>query len=185
MKTKCLPAILVTGAMSLGTAPAIAESSNAPELNFSCQVVDGVPTTLAQPKGSEATIPVFHWKQEALAPHSYDTPQQLCDRATAKLEDYSAQGYDLSEISFIGAEPNDLPNIPSICASTNGGDCSKVLLTLSSSDRADVVAKDVVDAIIAKDLKQFKQEGFNDRGLQSTSYQVNFWSLFGLKFLGK
>jgi len=182
MKTKYLSAILVTGAFVLGATPVIAESSEAPELNFSCQVVDGVPTTLAQAGSNEITMPVFHWKQEALAPHSYDTPQQLCDRATAKLEDYSAQGYDLSEISFIGAAQSGLP---SICASTRNGDCSKVLLTLSSTEKPDVVAKDIVDAIIAKDLRQFKQEGFNDRGLQSTSYQVNFWSLFGLKFLSK
>lgn len=182
MKTKYLSALLVTSAMTLGSIPAVAESSGVPELNFSCQVVDGVPTTLAQPSGSEVTMPVFHWKQDALAPHSYDTPQQLCDRATDKLEDYSAQGYDLSEISFIGAAQSGLP---SICASTKNGDCSKVLLTLSSTEQPDVVAKDIVDAIIAKDLKQFKQEGFNDRGLQSTSYQVNFWSLFGLKFLSK
>lgn len=180
MKTKYLSAIVVTGAITIGAVPVFAESSSALKLNFSCQVVDGVPTTLAQASGNKVTMPVFHWKQEALAPHSYDTPQQLCDHATAKLEDYSAQGYDLSEISFIGAAQSGLP---SICASTKNGDCSKVLLTLSSTEKPDVVAKDIVDAIIAKNLKQFKQEGFNDRGLQSTSYQVNFWSLLGLKFL--
>ena len=183
MKTKYLSAILVTGAMVFGAAPAISESSEVSELNFFCQEVNGVPTTLAQADGNEVKMPVFHWKQEALAPHSYDTPQQLCDRATAKLEDYSAQGYDLSEVSFIGAAQSGLP---SICASsTRNGDCSKVLLTLSSTEKPDVVAKDIVDSIIAKDLRQFKQEGFNDRGLQSTSYQVNFWSLLGLKLLSK
>lgn len=184
MKTKYLSALLVTGAMALGTTPAIAQSSEEPEqLNFSCQVVNGVPTTLAQSADSEATMPIFHWKQEAVRNYTHDTPKQLCDRATAELESYSAQGYNLSKISFVGTEQLGLP---AICANTAGGsNCNKVLLTLAKNKQADIVAKNIVDSIIDKDLQQYKQEGFNDRGLQSTSYQVDFWSLFGLKFLGK
>ena len=182
MRTKYLSAVLIGGAMALGATPAIAESSGAPELSFSCQVVNGVPTTLAQPVGSEQTMPIFHWKQDAVAGHTRDTPQQLCDRATDKLADYSAQGYDLSKINFVGTVQSSLPTI---CASSGNGECSKLLLTLAPSTDADKVAKDVVDSIIDKNLQQYKQEGYNDRGLQSTSYQVDFWSLFGLKFLSK
>lgn len=187
MKIKCLSAVLITGAIALGSAPAIAETAEAPELSFSCQVIEGVPTTLAQPVGSEATMPIFHWKEEALTGYTPDTPQQLCDRATNKLVDYSAQGYDLSQISFVGTEQS---NLPAICASAGNGECSKLLLTLAPRTDADIVAKNIVDSIIDKNIKESQPkpgpyEQSNDRGLQSTSYQVDFWSLFGLKSLVK
>gem|GEM_PF-4180649 len=45
MKTKCLSALLATGAIALAT-PAVANSPDEPSLNFSCQVTEGVPTTV-------------------------------------------------------------------------------------------------------------------------------------------
>lgn len=184
MKTKCLPAIMLTGAMALGSAPAFAESSDAPGFNFSCQVVGGVPTTLAKAVNSKANQPVFHWKTEALALRSSATPKQLCDGVSDKLEEYSASGYDLSQLSFVGTEQE---GIPVICANTAEGlGCSKVLVTLRASENPANVASDVVDSILDKRL-QSKVSKFNDRGVQSTSYRVDLWSLLGLnlKFLSK
>ena len=184
MKTKYLSALLVTGAIALGTSPAMADSSDAPQLNFSCQVTEGIPTTVAQPVGSEEKLPIFHWNDEALSLKSSSSPQQLCNSVSAKLEDYSAQGYDLSQISFIGTEQAGLPVI---CANTAGGpECSKVLLTLGAAEQPAIVANDVVTAILDPSLQQDK-EVYKDRGVQSTSYQVNFWQLLGLntKFFGK
>lgn len=171
--------------MALGTSPAIANSPDVPELKFSCQVRDGVPMTVAQTVGSDAKLPIFHWKEAALAYKTDDTPQQLCNDVTAKLEDYSAQGYDLSNISFIGTEQT---GIPVICASATSGtsECSKMLLTLRPSEQPAMVADEVVTAILDQSLQKNKVQ-HRDRGVQSTSYQVDFWSLLGLnlKFLGK
>jgi Circadian oscillating protein COP23 len=186
MKTKYLSALLVTGAMALGTSPAIANSPDTPELEFSCQVSNGVPITVAQTVGSETQLPIFHWKEAALAYKTDATPQQLCNDVTAKLKDYSAQGYDLSKISFIGTEQE---GIPIICANATSGtsECSKMLLTLDKAEQPAIVADEVVSSILDQSLQNNKVEYKGDRGVQSTSYQVDFWSLLGLnlKFLGK
>ncbi len=186
MKTKYLSALMVMGVMSLVSIPAIAESSDAPKFKFSCKVIEGVPTTLAQAVDSKAIQPIFHWKSEAIAFKSSATPQQLCDNVSTQLEEYSASGYDLSKISFVGTEEK---GIPLICANTSGGlDCSKVLVTFSAANNPASVASEVVDSILDKNLQPevFKS---NVRGVQSTSYQVDFWSLLGLglspKFLSK
>lgn len=183
MKTKYLSAALITSAMALGTAPMMANSADAPQLNFSCKVIEGVPTTLAQAPEGKAR-PIFHWKGDALAHRSSATPQELCDGVSNKLENYSAEGYDLTKVNFIGTEEFGLPVI---CANTApGAGCSKVLVTLHRADNAGIVASDVVDSILDENL-QPKVARFNDRGVQSTSYQVDFWSLLGLnlKLLGK
>jgi len=78
--------------------------------------------------------------------------------------------------------------LPVICANAGESECSKVLLTLhaTSESEAAVVAKDVVNSILDKDLQLNKFES-QARGVQSISYEVDFWSLFGLrpKFLSK
>lgn len=184
MKTKYISALLVTGALAVGTSPAMADSSDAPQLNFSCQVTEGIPKTMVQPVGSQEKLPIFHWNEEALSMKSSSSPQQLCKSVSAKLEDYSAQGYDLSQISFIGTEQAGLPVI---CANTVGGpECNKVLLTLGAAEQPAIVADDVVTAILDQRLQRDK-EVYQDRGVQSTSYQVSFWQLLGLntKFFSK
>mgnify|MGYP001554400651 CR=1 FL=1 len=184
MKTKYISALLVTGAIAIGTSPAMADSSDTPELNFSCQVTEGTPTTVVQSIGSEEKLPIFHWKKDALLLKSSASPQELCNSVSAKLEDYSAQGYDLSQISFVGTEQAGLPVI---CANTAGGpECNKVLLTLAATEQPAIVADDVVTAILDQSLQKDK-EVYQDRGVQSTSYQVSFWQLLGLntKFFSK
>ena len=175
MKTKCLSALLTTAAMFLAT-PAIADSPDDPQVNFSCQVIKGVPTTIAQFVGSEVQLPIFNWKPEVLAMTSSDTPQQLCNMVAEKLENYSAQGYDLSRISFVGTNQNDLPVI---CANVGGTSCSKVLLTLRPAKQPALVASNLVDSILDENLQPKKSE-YRSRGVQSISYQVDFWSLLGL-----
>ena len=185
MKTKYLSALLVTGAITLGTSPAMADSSDAPQLNFFCQVNEGVPTTVAQPVGSEEQLPIFHWKDDVLSLKSSSSPQQICDSVSAKLEDYSAEGYDLSSISFVGTEEAGLPVI---CATTGGGQgCSKVLLSLKATEQPAQVADEVVTAILDESLQRDRVEYKADRGVQSTSYRVDIWQLLGLntKFFGK
>ncbi len=184
MKIKYLSALLATGAIALSI-PAIANSSDEPSLNFFCQVTEGVPITVAKSTESEIQLPIFHWKKEALTYKSDDSPEQLCNMVSEKLENYSDQVYDLSSINFVGTEQGGLPVI---CANAGETDCSKILLTLrpvSESEPANV-ARDVVDSILDKNL-QLKKFEYRTRGVQSISYQVDFWSLLGLrpKFLAE
>ena len=175
MKTT-LSALLATTAMV--ATPAMADSLDDSKLNFSCQIDRGVPTTLVQFSENEAQLPIFHWKPEAVANKSNDTPQQLCNVVAQKLKSYSAQGYDLSKINFIGTEQGGLPVI---CANAGGTNCSKILLTLNKAEQPNVVASNLVDSILDKNLQPQKFE-YRDRGVQSISYQVDFWSLLGWKF---
>ena len=180
MRTK-LSALLATTAMV--ATPAMADSPNDSKLNFSCQINQGVPTTVVQFSENQAQLPIFHWKPEAVANKSNDTPQQLCNVVAEELESYSAQGYDLSKINFVGTEQGGLPVI---CANAGGTTCSKILLTLNKTEQPDTVASNLVDSILNENLQSQKYE-FRTRGVQSISYQVDFWSLLGLspKFLGK
>ena len=186
MKAEHISTLLLTGAISLAASPALANSSDAPQFSFACQIDDGVPTTVAKDAQSGATRPVFNWKQEVLANKTSSTPKELCDNVTAKLEGYSTQGYDLSQISFVGTS---IPNtgLPAICATSSGGkDCSKILFTLKKESSIDSpnVAQEVVTALLNPALQDNKVV-FNDRGVQSTSYQVNFWDLFNLSLAPK
>ncbi len=177
MKTKYISACLATGLLALGASSSWAESASVSKLNFSCQVNEGIPTTVAQKSGGEDTLPVFHWKNEAL-PTSID-PQQLCDRVSAKLEDHSARGYDLSTFGFSSAEQAGLP---AICATgKDDGDCNLVLFTLAPADNPVNKANEVLNAILDKSLQSNKRVS-SDRGVQSISYQVNILHMFGLKF---
>ena len=185
MKTKRLSAILAVGTMTVATST-VANSAETPQLNFTCEVSQGVPTTVAQYAGDDTKLSIFHWKEEVVASKSSSSPQQLCNMVSEKLENYSAQGYDLSKLSFVGTAQGGLPVI---CANTAGvPECSKVLLTLAPAEQADIVADEVVSGIIDKDLPHQKEiVGSNDRGVQSFAYQVDFWSLLGLnlKYIGK
>jgi|GEM_PF-1407873 len=185
MKTKFFSLLLATGVAVLST-PSIADSADADtaELNFSCQTIDGVDTTVAQSTAGEVQIPIFHWKPEVLANRTSDTPKELCNDVAQKLADLSAD-YELSNVSFIGTTIIPDGNIPTICANSGGAQCSKVLFSLNKTDeKASVVAANVVDAILDKNLEPQKTV-MRTRGVQSISYQVDFWSLLGLKFSNK
>lgn len=179
MKTTYISALLVAmGAMTLATSTS-ANPSEEPQLNFSCQLTEGVHTTVAKSPESDTQLPIFHWKKEALASKSTDSPEQLCNMVSEKLENYSSQGYDLSSINFVGTVVQD--ELPVICANAEENGCSKILLTLKPVKEVDpaIVASDVVDSILDKNLQPQKSQS-RARGVQSISYQVDFWSLLGL-----
>ena len=184
MNTKYLSALLAIVPIALGASSAMADSSDTPQFNFSCQMSEGIPTTVAQ-LSSEVQLPIFHRKQDALNNRSSSTPQQLCDSVTAKLKEYSDQGYDLSQISFVGTHTEQMPLVCANTSRTTG--CNKVLFTLGATEKPEITADEVVAAILDPRLQQNKLVK-RDRGVQSTSYQVNFWQLLGLgpnKFFGK
>ena len=183
MKTKSIPVLLAAGAMAIASSTA-ATAADTPELSFSCQVREGVPTTIAQSADGNTEIPFLHWQAEALAGKTADSPEELCNDVSQKLAELSVD-YDLSNVNIVGTTQI---GVPVVCANAAGENCSKVLFTLNNPedtpDKAAFVAGDVVDAILAQNLQPEKKE-FRTRGVQSISYQVDFWSLLGLKFSDK
>ena len=147
MTIKHLSVLLATSALAVVGTPAFAESTQSPDLNFACQNGD-IPTTVAQTAEGSVSIPVFHWKSEVLP--SYANAQQLCNSVAAKLEDYSAQGYDLSSIDFNGVEQAGLPVI---CASEQPKGCDKVLFTLKPEKNSVKATERVLTAILDKSFQ--------------------------------
>jgi hypothetical protein len=180
MKTKYLSALLAIGAMAIAS-PSMANTSDSPQLSFSCQTIKGVPATVAKSAESENQITIFQWKQEALANRTSDSPEELCHDVAQKLEDYAVD-YDLSNVNFIGTTTTLGDDVPTICANVGGAECGKVLFTLDkTTDKASTVAGNVVDSILAQNLQPEKTT-LTTRGVQSISYEVNFLSLLGLNF---
>lgn len=185
MKTKYLSVFLAAGTMAIAT-PAMANSADAPKFSFSCQTVEGVPTTMAQTTESNNQIAIFTWHQEALANKTATSPETLCNDVAQKLGDYAVDSNsDLSSLSFIGTTTTLGDDVPTICANSGGAECGKVLFTLNkTTDKASTVAGNLVDSILAKNLHPEKTT-LTTRGVQSIEYTVNFWTLLGLKFDNK
>ncbi|MEL6579070.1 MAG: COP23 domain-containing protein [Cyanobacteria bacterium J06621_12] len=174
MNSNFVPVLLTAGVLAIATST-VANSADAPEFSISCQMVDGVHTTVAQSGENETQVSIFHWKEEALANRTSNTPEELCNEVSQELADYSLD-YDFSNISFIGTAQGGLPTI---CANAGGRGCGNTLFTLDkTTEEPAVVAGNVVDAILAQNLQPEKSK-LVTRGVQSISYQVNFWSLLG------
>lgn len=184
MKTKFFP-VLLAGVAAFVTSSIANSAEHEAKPSFSCKTIKGVATTVARSSLGNAQIPVFHWKPEVLANRTSDRPQELCNDVAQKLEALSVD-YDLSNIHFIGRAMIPEGDIPTICATTGGDECSKVLFVLNPTkdEKASVVAGNVVDAILDKNLEPQKTVR-STRGVQSISYKVDFWSLLGLELLNK
>lgn len=171
-----LSILLATSTLAVGVTPTLAETSESSELNFVCEINNGVPTTTARATDSDRALDIFHWKQEEL-PSDSANARLLCDSVATKLEDYSSQGHDLSQINFKSDEQGGLP---AICA-TGVDDMCTVLFTLAPTDRPIDTANEVLTSILNKDLQaeQLKTES-NDRGVQSFSYKVSLLDLLGI-----
>jgi len=174
MNSKIISVLLAAGTLAIATS-ASANSADSPEFSFSCQMVDGVPTTMAQSVTNETQVPVFHWRAEALANRTSNSPEELCNDVSQELADFS-QDYDFSTVSFVGTGQGGLPTI---CANAGSTECGETLFTLNkTTEEPSVVAGNLVDAILAQNL-QPERSKLVTRGVQSISYQVNFWSLLG------
>jgi hypothetical protein len=169
MNIKHLSPLFVASAITLGVAPAFGEASSDPGVKFSCQINnEGVPTTVAIQSNGDVQ-PVFHWNNSDVLKKQAN-PQQLCNSVSNKLENYP-------EATF---KPFDQAGVPAICVSSSENTCDSVLFTLEPTDNPLSTADRVLAAILDEDL-QGNPTTTVDRGLQSTSYKVDFWTLFGLK----
>lgn len=164
-----LSPLIVAGAIAFSTAPAFGEASSNPSVKFSCQVSnEGIPTTVAT-KNNGDVIPVFHWNNSKVLTQQSD-PQKLCNSVSSKLDRYP-------EANF---KPYEQAGLPAICVSSSENTCDSILFTLEPTDNPLNTANQVLVSILDKNLQTNRVQTV-DRGLQSTSYKVDFWTLFGLK----
>ena len=173
--SKSLLPLVAIGAIALSTSPAFSESNLSSERTFFCQINNDIPTTLAK-TGNGQVLPIFHWKAEALPPQT--DLQQTCDFVAEKLENYLVSQGDLTAVSFKSAR---LENIPAICLAGENKDCNLVLLTLLPVEKPIETANEVLESILDPQLQADKAV-YNDRGIQSTAYSIDFWQLLGLSF---
>jgi hypothetical protein len=178
MNVKYQSILLAASGLAVGMTPALAETSQS-SLSFACQMNNGVPTTVARATDNDRTLDIFYWKQEAL-PNSVSA-DKLCDRVSAKLEDFSNQrGHDIAAINFETSDPGGLP---AICA-TGADDMCTVLFTLSPTEEPIVTANEVLTAILNKNLQAEELKSTSSvRGVQSFSYKVSLLDLLGISSL--
>ena len=188
MKTKYLSSFftanaLALGMISLGQVSVLASetiSQVTSESIFSCQLYKGTPTTIAQTSNGDAQ-PVLHWNFDSVTTSA--DPQQLCDSVSQKLNNYLAEGNDLSSISFkayVTFQDEEPMNLPAICVANQEEPCKLMLFTLEPTANADLVANQALTSILDRDLQTNPIES-RTRGIQSISYEVNLWQLLGFE----
>jgi Circadian oscillating protein COP23 len=173
--SKSLLSLAAIGAIAFATTPAFGESDLSSETTFFCQTDNNIPTTLAKTSNGRV-LPIFHWKADALPPQT--DLQQTCNSVSEKLENYLVSEEDLAAVSF---KSTKLDNIPAICLAGENKDCNLVLVTLLPVDKPIETANEVLESILDPQL-QANKAIYNDRGIQSTAYSIDFWQLLGLGF---
>ena len=174
MKNKYLSSLLTTAALALGMTLVGGVPTVASDPVFSCQLNEGSLTTVATTNDG-ARQPVFHWNQDQVT--TLANPQQLCDSVSQKLNNYLADGNDLSSVTFKAQEQMGLP---AVCIAEQDNQCSLLLFTLEPSSRPRIFANNTLASILDPNL-QTNPIKSQDRGVQSTAYKVNFWQLLGWK----
>ena len=173
MKNKALSSLLTTAALAFGLTLVVGVPAEASDPIFSCQSKEGSLTTVATSNDGEGK-PVFHWSREQV--NTLANSQQLCDSVSQKLNNYVAEGNNLSSVTFKAQEQMGLP---AICVAEQYQQCSLLLFTLKPSPKPHLAANNALASILDQDL-QTSPIKFQDRGVQSTAYKVNFWQLLGL-----
>ena len=170
MKTEYLSPLLTTTALALGMNLALGVPTIASKPVCACQSKGRELTTVAQTDDGKG-LSVFHWNREALP--NLDNPQQLCDSVSQKLNNYFADGNDLSSVTF---EAQVRMGLPAICVAEQNEHCAQLLFTLEPSTRPELAANNALVSILDKDLQTSPIKSAS-RGYQSTAYKVNLWQL--------
>lgn len=174
MKNRYLSSLLTTAALALGMTLVGRAPTLASQPVFSCQLNEGSLTTVAT-NNDGVWQPVFHWNRDQVT--DLANPQQLCDSVSQKLNNYLAEGNDLSSVTFRAQESMGLP---AVCVAEQYQQCSLLLFTLEPSPKPDRFANAALASILDRDLQTSPIQS-QDRGVQSTAYKVNFWQLLGWK----
>ncbi len=178
MKSKYLSPLLTIIAISLGifSVKAIVEKipTVASEAVFSCQSNEGSVNTVAKTNDG-LWQPIFYWNNDPEI--TFSNPQQLCNSVSQKLNNYLAEGNDLSSVTFKAQEQMGLP---AICVAEQYQQCSLLLFTLKPSSKPYDYANRALASILNQDLQETPIKS-QTRGVQSIAYEVNFWQLLGWK----
>ena len=156
------------------------KSALAADPTFSCQVGDEERLTTVAKSSNGVEQPVFHWRNINAAATSA-APKQLCNSVAQKLNDYLESGNDVSSLIFkastVLSNDEDLTNLPAVCVAQGTEPCKLPLFTLNPSGNPEATASSTLDSILDPALQTTPVKSA-DRGVQSTSYKVNFWDLF-------
>lgn len=173
-KSRYLRTLPTAVCVTLGAIALTPELSLASDPMFHCQSNEGTPTTVAKgDNGQEQSV--FHWKLDPL--YTSAEPQKLCDAVTEKLNDYISAGNDPSILTFKGSIVGN-GSLPAVCIANEEEPCQLPLFTLRPAEDPLTVAEIALNTILDPQL-QANVPKTKDRGIQRTSYQVNFWQLFG------
>lgn len=174
MKNRYLSSLPTIAALAFGMTLVSGVPTVASDPVFSCQSNEDSLTTVAM-SNDGLWQPIFHWNR--IRENTSANPQQLCDSVSQKLNNYLAEGNDLSSVTF---EAQEQTGLPAICVVNEVKQCSLLLFTLKPAFKPYRFANDTLASILDRDL-QASTVKYRDRGVQSTAYKVNFWQLLGWK----
>ena len=187
MKSQYLASFSVSTAIAISMILTAGKSAIASKALFYCQSNDGMPTTVAKSNnGAEQAI--FHWNldQSSISRNS----KQLCDSVTQKLNNYAAEGNDLSSLTFKASSNDDPENLdsselPVVCVAEKQEPCALELFALNPVEDhenptqiASVALNSILDPALQTSPKA-RDRGVQNTDYQNTDYQVDFWKLLG------
>ena len=146
MQNKYLIPFLTCSALALSILPAWGQSNTTSSITFTCEKNQDVPITVAQ-NNVGTTQNIFHWKKEALPVST--NPQLFCEEVAQKLNNYAAEGHDLSLIRLTA---NEQAGLPMICLTEQYGICDVVLLILPITEQPINTANNTVKAILDREI---------------------------------
>lgn len=124
-------ATLTGAAVLTGLGAILAQPSQAQSIQFSCEMNDGLPTTVARNVSTGASLPVVHWYSRYFNQSGYD-PMTRCQQVSSRFQSARNSG----RLDYITA--GIVNGLPVVCATNAGGSCnnSNVLFTLKPGTNA-------------------------------------------------
>ena len=181
MRSQYLFSVATSFTVALGMFAVAGKSVSASDASFHCLSNQETPTTVVKTSnGAEQAI--FHWNLDAQSVSK--TSEELCNSVTQKLNNYMAEGNDLSSLTFNASrffgDDQNLGSLPAVCISSEAEPCKLAVFTLRLSDDPRI-ASAALDSILDPALQSTAvKPKKSDRGFQSTKYKVNFWDLLRL-----
>jgi hypothetical protein len=172
MLNKSLIPLLTSTILTLSICPVWGQSNTKSKITFACEKSQGIPITVA--KNSEGkTQTIFHWQQENLTTIA-ESPQQLCDGISEKLNNSTAKGADLSSFALIGEQQAGLP----VICLVKERDCNSILIGLYPTKTPLYKAYELLGKIIDNEIPP---KNLGSEKAPIFAYQVNLSELFANK----
>jgi hypothetical protein len=118
----------VVAASTIAFAASLSADGMAADTSFSCQVVGGVPATVANTPAGQKTV--IRWVSGYFSGSGY-TPMTRCVEVSQRFQAYMNQGV----LNYITT--GYMNSLPVVCVtSSDGGGCQGLLFTLKSGENA-------------------------------------------------